>query len=86
MCTDGVHCQESPGKGPVVLKVLFAGHDEPINVRLSFPTPHPLDYWYKVCMSKVSVIYRCTDNAKNLLPYFVNSDKSALRRELSDGR
>ena len=43
--TDGVHCRESAGTGPVVLKVVpvtgaaFAGHHGPINVRLSFPTP-----------------------------------------------
>ena len=44
--TDGVHCRESAGTGPVVLKVVlvtgaaFAGHRGPINVRLPFP--HPL--------------------------------------------
>ena len=44
--TDGVHCQEYAGTGPVVLKVVpvtsaaFSGITHgPINVRLSFPTP-----------------------------------------------
>ena len=44
--TDGVHCRESAGTVPVVLKVvpvtsaaIFAGHHGPINVRRSFPTP-----------------------------------------------
>ena len=43
--TDGVHCRESAGTGPVVLKVVpgtgaaFAGHHGPINVRLSSPRP-----------------------------------------------
>ena len=46
--TDGVHCRESAGTGPVVLKVVpvtgatavkFAGHHKPINVLLSSPTP-----------------------------------------------
>ena len=43
--TDDVHCRESAGTGPVVLKVVpgtgavFAGHHGPIDVRLSFPTP-----------------------------------------------
>ena len=43
--TDGVHCRESTGTGQVVLKVVpikgaaFAGHDRPINVRLSFLSP-----------------------------------------------
>ena len=42
---DGIHCQESAGTRPVVLKIVqvtcaaFAGHHGPINVRLSFPTP-----------------------------------------------
>ena len=46
--TDGVHCRESAGTGPVVLKVvpngccLFAGHHGPINVRLFSLFPHPL--------------------------------------------
>ena len=41
---DGVHCRESAGTGPVVLKVVpgkgaaLAGHHGSINVRLSFPT------------------------------------------------
>ena len=43
--TDGVHCREYAGTGPVNLKVVqigaaLAGHHGPINVRLSFP--HPL--------------------------------------------
>ena len=43
--TDGVHCRESAGTGPVVLKVVtvtgaaFAGHHGLMNVRLSFPIP-----------------------------------------------
>ena len=43
--TDGVHCRESAGTGPVVFKVVpvtgavFAGHHGPINMRLSSPTP-----------------------------------------------
>ena len=42
---DGIHCRESAGIGPVVLKVVpvtgaaLAGHHGPINVRLSFPIP-----------------------------------------------
>ena len=43
--TDGVHCRESAGTGPVNLKVVpneccLAGHHGPINLCLSFP--HPL--------------------------------------------
>ena len=43
--TDGVHCRESAGTGPVNLNVVpvrgaaLAGHHGPINMRLSFPTP-----------------------------------------------
>ena len=44
--TDGVHCRESAGTGPVVLKVvqvrgsaIFQVNHGPTNVRLSFPTP-----------------------------------------------
>ena len=43
--TDGVHCRESAGTGPVNLKIVpetgaaSAGHHRPITVRLSFPTP-----------------------------------------------
>ena len=41
--TDGcVHCRESVGTGPVVIKVVtsaaFVGYHGPVNVRLSFPT------------------------------------------------
>ena len=42
--TDGVHCRESAGTGPVALKVVpvtvaaLVGHHGPINVRLSLPT------------------------------------------------
>ena len=42
--TDGVHCQEPAGAGPVVFKVVtktgaaFVSHG-PVDVRLSFPTP-----------------------------------------------
>ena len=44
--TDGGHCRESAGTGPVDLKAVpltgaeLAGHHGPINMRLSFP--HPL--------------------------------------------
>ena len=44
--TNGVHCRESVGTGPVVLKIVpngrchFTGHHGPVNARLSFP--HPL--------------------------------------------
>ena len=44
--TDGVHCRESAGTGPVVLKVVpvtsvaLTGHHGPINTRFSLP--HPL--------------------------------------------
>ena len=47
--TDGVHCRESDGTGPVNLKVVsngwaaLADHHGPINIRLSFP--HPLLVW-----------------------------------------
>ena len=40
-----IHCRESTGTGPVVLKVVpvtgaaFAGHHGLFNMRLSFPTP-----------------------------------------------
>ena len=43
--TNGIHCRESAGTGPVKLKVVpvtgavFAGHRGRIYVRLSFPTP-----------------------------------------------
>ena len=56
--TDGVHCRESAGTGPVNLKVVpngcclvLAGHYGPINMRLSFP--HPLILGYEACMLKV---------------------------------
>ena len=43
LLTDGVHCRESAGTGLVavvpVMGAAFAGHHEPISVRLSFPTP-----------------------------------------------
>ena len=45
MRTDGVHCLESAGTGPAILKVVpvtyaaLAGHHAPINALLSFPTP-----------------------------------------------
>ena len=45
MRTDGVHCRESTGAGPVVLKVVpvigaaLAGHHGPTDARLSFPIP-----------------------------------------------
>ena len=44
--TDGVHCRESAGIGPVNLKAIrngcaaLAGHHGPIDMRLAFP--HPL--------------------------------------------
>ena len=47
--TDGVHCRESAGTGPVNIKVvpneccLGRCHHGPINIRLSFP--HPLLVW-----------------------------------------
>ena len=43
--TDGIHCRESAGTGPVVVKVVpvtsaaLAGHHGPINMCLFFPTP-----------------------------------------------
>ena len=43
--TDGVHCRESAGTGPVYLKIVLvtgaalAGHHDPTNMRLSFPRP-----------------------------------------------
>ena len=43
--TDGVHCRESAGTGPAVLRVVpataaaFSGRHGPINVRLSLSTP-----------------------------------------------
>ena len=45
LCTDGVHCRESAGTGPINLQVVpngaaLAGHHGPIKIRLSFP--HPL--------------------------------------------
>ena len=47
MHTNGVHCRESAGTGPLVSPqgsssngcCHFAGHHGPINMRLSFPTP-----------------------------------------------
>ena len=45
MRTDGVHCRESAGTGPVVLKLIsvtgaaFASPYRPINVSISLPTP-----------------------------------------------
>ena len=64
LCTDGVHCQESAGTGPVNLKVVpnecclgrspwtnaaLAGHHGPINMRFYFRT----HFWYEVGMLKV---------------------------------
>ena len=48
--TDGVHCRESAGTGPVVAKIApltdaaFAGHHEPDDVRFSinYVSPRPL--------------------------------------------
>ena len=43
--TDIIHCRESAGIGPLVLKVVpvtgaaFTGHHGPNSVHLSFPTP-----------------------------------------------
>ena len=43
--TDGVHCRESAGTWPIVPKVVpvtgavLAGHQRPVNMHLSFPTP-----------------------------------------------
>ena len=64
--TDGVHCRESAGTGPVSLKVvpfpneccLLAGHHHgPINMRLFF-THH---YWHEVGMLKVPyTVYMAT--------------------------
>ena len=54
--TDGVHCRESAGTGPVVLKVVqvtgaaFADHRGPIIVRLFFL--HPLLAWHEAGMLK----------------------------------
>ena len=62
MHTDGVHCREFAGTGPVTLKVVpvtgaaFTGHHGPNIVRLSFPTPtlgmkwvYVYIYMLKVC-------------------------------------
>ena len=56
--TDGVHCRESAGTGPVnLIKVvpneccLGRSHHGPINMRLYFP--NLLLYWYEVGMLKV---------------------------------
>ena len=55
--TDGVHCRESTGTGPVVPKVVpvtsaaLAGHHGPINMRLSFSHLLLEYYWYKVVIA-----------------------------------
>ena len=51
--TDGVHCRESAGTGPVNLKVVpnecsLGGYHGPINIRLSFHA----HYWYEVGLLK----------------------------------
>ena len=47
--TDGVHCRESTGTGPVNLKAVLNGC-----CKLTRPSfPHPLQYWYEVGMLKV---------------------------------
>ena len=62
--TDGVHCRESAGTGPVNLKVVPNGRvlpwqvtiDQLICAWLSFP--HPLLLVYKVGMAWYEVLYR----------------------------
>ena len=57
MRTDGVHCRESAGTGPVNLKVVpvtgaaFAGHH---GKRLSFPTPTVAFFKISVAFSNLS--------------------------------
>ena len=64
LSTDRVHCQESTGTGPtVVFKVVpvtgaaSAGHHEPMNVRLSFPTSKVSVKWKKVWECIFHVFY-----------------------------
>ena len=69
--TDGVHCRESAGTGPVNLKVVpneqcclnLAGHhvDQLIDASLSHT-----HYWYEVGMLKIPVIYSARTEQKKL--------------------
>ena len=52
LCTEGIHCRESAGKGQEALKVVpatgtaLAGHHRPINMRFSFPHPLLVGSWH----------------------------------------
>ena len=64
LLTDGVHCRESAGTGPIILKVVpksvaLAGQHGPINMRLSFPTP-------TIGMNKV--VYKIVSVVANTVP------------------
>ena len=75
MRTVGVHCLESAGTGPAILKVVpvtyaaLAGHHAPINAPF-FSHAH---YWYIMAMLKVSVssvlvvFLNCDENSKAFL-------------------
>ena len=60
LCTNDIHCRESAGTGPVILKVLVPVTgavlqltiDQLFNIRLSFPTPTIRMKW--ACMLNVS--------------------------------
>ena len=61
MCTDGVHCRESAGTGPVVLKVVRvagAAFASPWTDCYCAPLFSHTHYWYKVSMFKLSGVYQ----------------------------
>ena len=56
MRTDGVHCRESAGTGPVNLKVVPDGYCLPWQItmdQLIFASLSHIHYWYEVGMLKV---------------------------------
>ena len=70
--TDGVHCRESAGTKPVVVRVVpvtdaaFAGHHGPINVRLSFSTPTIGMATYKLPGTKYNIINTTNSQENNV--------------------
>ena len=64
--TDGVHCQESVGTGPVVLKVVpvtGAALASPRTKYYCAPSFSHTHYWYKVSMFKLSGVYQNSSTA-----------------------
>ena len=82
MRTDGVHCQESAGTGPVNLKVVPNGcclGRSPWD-RLIFASLSHTHYWYEVGMLKVPAVYYIINLFNNyVLHCFLNKNLNAPR-------